>query len=90
MTFENGYTVSVQFGEYNYCDNYDRRYFQGDFSDCKNAETALIDPDGKFVRYLHKEVQGNMTPDMAMDLMNHARGLPNFLRKPFTSHSGSV
>ena len=90
MTFENGYTVSVQFGEYNYCDNYDREYFQGDVQDCKNAETALIDPKGRFVRYLHKDVQENMTPDMVLDLMNHARDLPEKIRKDLQSDSESL
>jgi hypothetical protein len=83
MTFENGYTVSVQFGEHNYCDNYSLKISAIDVSDCKNAETALIDPDGKFVRYLHKEVQEDMTPEMVLDLMNHARDLPKYEKQKY-------
>lgn len=38
MTFANGLTVSVQFGERNYCDN---RRQNGDCRTCENAEIAV-------------------------------------------------
>lgn len=56
LTFDNGYTVSVQFGHYNYCDarNYNERY--NDWRDheaihaCQNAEVAIWYGDrGPFV-----------------------------------------
>ena len=85
MTFENGYTVSVQFGKGNYCDNYDLPLSyvveEKTVPDSKNAETALIGGDKKFVRYLHNEVQKNMTPEMVLDLLNHARDLPQYVKK---------
>ena len=94
MTFENGYTVSVQFGPGNYCDNNGLPWAyvaeQKSIPDSKNAETALIGGDKKFVRYLHDVVQKDMTPDMVLDLLNHARDLPQYVKKRFTSHSGSV
>jgi hypothetical protein len=88
MTFENGYTVSVQFGTMNYCDNKDvglsiTSDINDPVPDCKNAETALINPDGEFVHYLHKQVQGHMTPDKVLDLLNHARDLPQYVKKKY-------
>ena len=42
MTFENGWTVSVQFGAGNYCENRWNDVFDGSRSDtkCANAECA--------------------------------------------------
>jgi len=40
ITFNNGYTISVQFGKGNYCDN--RLKNNNDFiTSCKNAEVAI-------------------------------------------------
>jgi hypothetical protein len=40
ITFNNGYTISVQFGKGNYCDN--RLKENSDFiTSCKNAEVAI-------------------------------------------------
>ena len=86
MTFENGYTVSVQFGPGNYCDNYSLPLSYGvnkRVPDSKNAETALIGGDKKFVRYLHDVVQKDMTPEMVLDLLNHARDLPQYVKKEY-------
>ena len=87
MTFENGYTVSVQFGPGNYCDNNGLPWAyvaeQKSIPDSKNAETALIRGDKEFVRYLHDVVQKDMTPDMVLDLLNHARDLPQFVKKEY-------
>jgi len=53
MTFANGYTISVQFGNGNYCDN---RYYgnplSGDQSvpPSSNAEVAVWDKDGNWVQ----------------------------------------
>jgi len=55
ITFENGWTVSVQFGPGNYCEHYDRGIGrdeercgrEGSF----NAETAVIEPGGKLIPY---------------------------------------
>ena len=79
MTFENGYTVSVQIGENNYCGT--TSYSKGirEMTKCKNAETALIDPRGKFIYYGegNDNVQRDMTPAMVLELMNYAQNLPS-------------
>lgn len=57
MTFANGYTVSVQWGPSNYCDNRGVRTFSGDCKS-KTAEVSVwreleppdIDVLGEFVR----------------------------------------
>jgi len=81
MTFENGYTVSVQIGYYNYCDNAQlgRADSEEPMPACKNAETALIDENGKFIDYHENNdcVQRDMTPAMVLELMNYAQNLPS-------------
>ena len=58
ITFANGYTISVQFGTANYCEDYnkdvpkyprDRKEFLAEV--CPNAEIAIISPDGNFVSF---------------------------------------
>ena len=69
ITFANGYTVSVQFGTFNYCDSprsLKDRNLEGWLNDtCLNAEVAIIAPDGSFVRFEQKEddVRGYTDPD---------------------------
>ena len=52
ITFKNGYTVSVQFGPDNYCDNNNGKYEVGidDYAcgaaGCANAECAVTNPKG--------------------------------------------
>lgn len=62
IKFANGYTVSVQWGPANYCDN-----FTGDMrktaDDSTTAETAIITPDGDFLLYKGDDVQGHQTAD---------------------------
>jgi len=51
ITFDNGYTVSVQFGPGNYGSNYNAD-FMGNMNKPQSAtlaETALISPTGDFV-----------------------------------------
>jgi hypothetical protein len=53
MTFENGYTVSVQWGGGNYCDNYDEE-IGGDRNavgkkGCRDAEVAVWGQDGDLI-----------------------------------------
>ena len=53
VSFANGWTVSVQFGPANYCDNYDREIGVDEAACGKGgsgtAETAVLDPDGNLV-----------------------------------------
>jgi hypothetical protein len=78
ITFENGYSVSVQFGPGNYCENKDLPYNHGEEVPMSNtAETALISPDG-FVEYRGDDVQGHMSPKDVLELLNYAEVLPTY------------
>lgn len=44
ISFENGYTISIQFGYGNYCKNYNVE--NKTYSECENAEIAIWDEDG--------------------------------------------
>jgi hypothetical protein len=79
VTFENGWTVSVQFGSGNYCDARDYSLPFGaeqgkSEHECKSAETAVWGPDGKFVQPLwhdqqNDDVQGWQSPADVLKLM---------------------
>ena len=74
MTFANGYTVSVQFGHGNYCEN--RYGNDGDKS--ANAEVAAW-PDyvGGWVKLGdNDEVIGWQTPDQVLAIMTRIANLP--------------
>lgn len=65
ITFENGYTASVQFGVGNYCDNYDAPFSLENAKSRQvstTAETAIIDPKGDFVKYKGDVVQAYQKP----------------------------
>ena len=82
MTFANGWTISVQFGSFNYCDN---RSFRAPpsikeilgsappadgFVSCPTAEVAVIKPDGSFARISGcDDVMGWQTPEQVFALM---------------------
>jgi len=77
ITFDNGYTVSVQFGPGNYGTNYN-----ADFRTNLNkpqiaitAETALIAANGEFIEYKGGDVQGYQTPNDVLELLNYASKL---------------
>jgi len=67
MTFANGYTISVQFGNGNYCDNHDYGEivsFEQPVPPSRNAEVAVWDKDGHWVQLSgHDDVIGYQTPD---------------------------
>jgi hypothetical protein len=64
MTFKNGYSISVQFGSGNYCSNkHLARSNQHNLDGCVNCETAIIKPNGKFLKYGYGDVQGYQTTD---------------------------
>lgn len=69
MTFDNGYTVSVQFGRGNYCDN---RYGEATPSVCKNAEVLAWDAEGEEVG----EPIGWLTPDEVLAYMVKIASFP--------------
>jgi len=78
ITFDNGYTVSVQFGPGNYCDNHDAEIGRDDESSAKRgsstAECAVWARGGEMIRYgsWNDTVGGYMTPAEVLELMNWA------------------
>jgi hypothetical protein len=84
ITFENGYTVSVQFGPGNYCDNYNRRIPE-DEEACgeegsTTAECAVWNSRGKeLIPYSvwHGDMVSNRsTPAKVLELLNWAASQP--------------
>ena len=77
ITFDNGYTVSVQFGSGNYSSNYNLSMLDnmGKPMAAGLAETALLDPNGDFVAYKDDDVQGYQTPQDVLELLNYASTL---------------
>ena len=66
IEFANGYVLSVQFGAFNYCSNKDNTHWDDfvltdKYSKCDNCETAIIKPNGRFLKYKGDDVQGWQT-----------------------------
>lgn len=64
MTYANGWTVSVQFGLGNYCENRD-----GTEMKSRDAEIAAWDRDGNWYRFENDDVKGHVTPEEATEFM---------------------
>lgn len=80
ITFANGYTISVQFGPGNYCDNYDMCYqerVEAGKKGSMTAECAVFQPDGNF--YNNPEwndvVSPRNSPEEVLQLMNNVASL---------------
>ena len=75
MTFDNGYTISVQWGSANYCDN--RSYGYGEAKpESKTAEVAVWGPDGEWVKLGdNDDVLGWVTADRVLEIMTAVRNL---------------
>lgn len=63
ITFDNGHTVSVQFGTGNYCENRD-----GNAKESKDAEIAAWDADGDWIHvkgfdYFGDDVLARQSPE---------------------------
>lgn len=89
ITFDNGYTVSVQFGAGNYCDNYNlsiMEYHDKAVPPSSTAETALLDPNGEFVEYKGDDVQARQTPEDVLELLNYAAGLGQYTEVLMIGH----
>jgi hypothetical protein len=69
MVFENGWTVSVQFGKLNYCSN--RTYTSGKeiFFQSPDAEIAAWDENGVWYRFENDTVKGWCKPDEVADFI---------------------
>lgn len=74
ITFENGWTVSVQFGGGMYCDNYDMdcgKEKEINILKCRNAEIAAFDDNGEMLKFENGDtVKGYVSPNYALDFMN--------------------
>jgi len=72
MTFENGWTVSVQWSSFNYCANRSFASY-GEMPqkpDCINAECAVWDTNGDWFKLTASDdVQGWMSPDEVAELI---------------------
>jgi hypothetical protein len=81
IRFENGYTVSVQFGPGNYCDHYDARIGYEE-AKCGQegsllAECAVWGPESKRELIKHELFEGDtvggyMSPSKVLELLNWA------------------
>lgn len=80
IKFANGFTVSVQFGPGNYCDNHDKwPSFDTQDKDfgrhsSSTAECAVWGEDGEMIQYgdWDNTFGGYMTPAQVLELMNWA------------------
>ena len=87
MTFENGLTISVQWGAGNYCDN----HFHRDFTFSKDAssrtaEVAVFDSSDEFIdpqKFIEEsidgdeEVAGYLTADQVAQMIYNVSKYPN-------------
>ena len=72
MTFENGWTVSVQFGPGNYCEVQHKDYNAPSTSalwNSQNAEVAAWDKDGKWYSFGSDDVAGWLTADEVVEFV---------------------
>lgn len=67
MTFDNGWTVSVMFGQYNYCDN--RNFNAVAPAECNNAEIAAWDADDNWHDFGNDTVKGWVSADDVADFI---------------------
>ena len=79
VTFANGWSVSVQWGIFNYCEHQNSGYRYGTegthdiWASC-NAEVAVIAPNGRFVPITESdhEVRGWCSPDEVAEIIARA------------------
>jgi len=75
VEFSNGWKISVQFGHGNYCENRDVWSVGGTGKDVssKDAEIAVIDPDGNFCPSAlldNDDVEGWCSAERVLQVMN--------------------
>lgn len=86
ITFENGWTVSVQFAPGNYCENR-RLDFKNSPNQCKDAEIAAWDSNGDWYKFAHDTVEGWQTPNQVLEFMNTISKLPPSVKKESANES---
>ena len=84
LKFSNGWTVSVQFGDHNYCDNnvnrqspfeYAAREVGPEAVRCENAEVAAWDSNEEWYDFGTNTVKGYLSADEVSDFINMIRNL---------------
>ena len=75
MTFENGWTISVQWSSFNYCANRDfGTTTTTQERECVNAECAVWDTNGDWFKLTASDdVQGWMSPDEVAELIRQVQ-----------------
>jgi len=79
LTFENGLTISVQWGYGNYCSNKSYRWGEEEvlakegFFDATTAEIAVWDESGTWMRFEHDQVKGWVTSDEVADYITKVK-----------------
>lgn len=78
LTFANGWTVSVQWGAGNYCDNYGSRDYAAPAPSSRTAEVAAWDADGTWLSFgsAYHTVEGYKTTDEVVNFIANIAGLP--------------
>ena len=74
MKFANGWTVSVQFGEYSYCNNRDLLHSERNKNKCINAEIAAWDANDEWYSFETDQVKGWCDADEAADFIAMIKG----------------
>ena len=80
IEFDNGLTISVQFGRGNYCNNRNSNVDDstGNYDFCSNAEIAVFDSKGKFVPISeHDDAAGHVDINHVLDFIGVVRNLPS-------------
>jgi hypothetical protein len=75
ITFENGWTVSVQFGAGNYCENRNHPDWDGPVPS-RTAEVAVLSPDGEFHDLGGDIVRGWQSPQEVLALFVETAARP--------------
>jgi len=75
MTFENGWTVSVQWHSGAYCDRRGLDYAPGseEFGDSYTAEIAAWDSEGNWYDFGSDQVLGYQTPEQVVTFMQYVK-----------------
>lgn len=72
ITFDNGWTVSVQYGYGNYCSNNELEciLIDSEAPACPDAEIAAWDKDNVWYEFESDTVKGSVTPKELLTFMN--------------------
>tara|TARA_Y100001951_G_C11282919_1_gene266635 strand:+ start:1218 stop:1529 length:312 start_codon:yes stop_codon:yes gene_type:complete len=87
IKFDNGLTLSVQFGRGNYCDNrdysrLDMPFCDDDYDPCRNAEIAVFDREGDLVPISERDdVAGYVDINHVLDFIDVVRKLPSSVNR---------